>query len=695
MIGVDTALQLGLILVAIIVFVSFVNVYLIPSMQHSYKRLLIEIPLMEGYTLDLYNFLLPVAVVFFTIVAILSALVLIGEMIELFPKETAFRMFIFSIIGVVLAVVFPDIYNGIALMIQTLSEYILENTPYHDKIHGSVAEALFRQIGGFGTLNRDSSWLDAVMTLLQGNAIDNIFRDVLMVVFRAVIAGLLAFLMYVLGTIRFVLTGVLAISFPILFALHQIPLLKRVTSKLIDTFIGLMIAPFLSALVLVAGVGFLLQYYGFDPNNPDFSTQPSPKSFETWLASVSVALLALSIPLITAPVLGSIMTQATTIATGALLSSLYSGVSVAKGVASGIAGTVKGLTGSSESSFGLSSKALTYAKGIGLGMLSGIGETALKQVTDAVPEMSKVITPVIGKGMEGLQTLTHTLSRRIAERSFSKHLGSAIDATMTAYMHESLMQGVTNADITLKQSKALLDRLTALENTNDYAKVADLMNSNFFKLSHVPDKEGLGKAIMNYVNSVARSDNALIAWYDGMNRLANDGGLPNLTDTIDDYMILKPSLKGDIKDKVGKDLPSFDTLDKRPFTVDPIRLELEKVQRSLGTVMVDIKESINNRHIPNVIVPADFTQRKAFMEIVKAIDPDIPDHNARLIAEMMVNEVQEYKSADMTITEINQIIQAKLDEVKSSGVRPTVSLETIKAGNTVTDNGKLLDHKHQ
>jgi hypothetical protein len=43
------------------------------------------------------------------------------------------------------------------------------------------------------------------------------------------------FLMYVVGTIRFILTAMMAVAFPLVFALHQIPLLKRVTGKLIDT----------------------------------------------------------------------------------------------------------------------------------------------------------------------------------------------------------------------------------------------------------------------------------------------------------------------------------------------------------------------------------------------------------------------------------------------------------------------------
>jgi hypothetical protein len=153
MIGVDTILLVVIILVALVAFTMFVNDYLYNNSANDFKKLIIDLPQIDGKVKAVYDYLMPITIVFFTITAILSALVLMGEFLNLFPKETAFSMFIWSVVGVVLTVVFPDVWNGIALMMQSLAYSIIDNAPKDQPSDPDAIPKLFIILGGFGNIN--------------------------------------------------------------------------------------------------------------------------------------------------------------------------------------------------------------------------------------------------------------------------------------------------------------------------------------------------------------------------------------------------------------------------------------------------------------------------------------------------------------------------------------------------------------
>jgi hypothetical protein len=677
MIGIDVSLAAIIVFLVLVGFVTFVSIYLLVSAQNDFKKLLISLPLIEKNTRAVYDYLMPIAIIFYTISAILSALVLMGEFLNLFPKETAFSMFIWSIVGVVLTVVFPDIWNGIAMMMQTLAESIIDNSPIKDAVTN-----LFKEIGTLGKIDVPD-W----STFLNPQSLtEATFRDTIATIFRAFVAAMLVFLMYVIGTIRIVLTAVMAVAFPLMFALHQIPLLKRVTGKMIDTFIGLTIAPLLSALVVVIGVSVIVDNFPL-------------MTIQSFLAAFAVMLLAILIPTITAPLLGSVVTQATLIGQSALMSGLFATIKGAEGFARGALGVYKGLaTLGTWSSLPTARKALELAKGGILGAGSGIASGTLQQVAEAGKGLGLAdFAKPLARVADVMHGVPDVFVRRAVTRLATEHRGSLIEGATLLYAKEALsdsnrLNAVSSA---VEEMQGFFGNVKQLADAGNHAGVADEFNKmlkipNYDKL----DKDRLGRSLAEYASAFNSNNTASRAFYAGLKQLSSEGGLEGLmknrADAIDDIVYsgheyIKPALEKEL----GIQIPdSIHGMDVKPS--DGQLKVMYEVKYTIGSLLKNVDDNLR-AGLTFSGVELQGTIRESLTGLIQNKYPNLSDWQ---VSSIVRNVVDEAKSLAVNHGYTERIgtnaLHTALYNLQTGSIEPTVDTQTIDLSDLTTENGKLL-----
>jgi hypothetical protein len=133
------------------------------------------------------------------------------------------------------------------------------------------------------------------------------FLATFLAAFKTIAFLILMFLTFLIGTIRQVLTAIVIIGLPLILMFSLLPFFKRITDRFIDALLGLLIAPIFSALVVVSGVA---QLQTLVTQNPDPITE--------WFAALSVMALGTFMPVMIVPMLGSIISSVSSIATGAI-----------------------------------------------------------------------------------------------------------------------------------------------------------------------------------------------------------------------------------------------------------------------------------------------------------------------------------------------------------------------------------------
>jgi hypothetical protein len=128
-----------------------------------------------------------------------------------------------------------------------------------------------------------------------GASAQGMMKDVFLALFKGFAVMFMTAMMFIISTIRVLLTMIIAMSIPLLLTLSLIPMFRSVKDMLVKNLIGLSIAPIFSALVLTTGLAYL-----------DSTTLPA---MQDWFASLAVGFLAVFFPVMLAPMLGNIVTQ--------------------------------------------------------------------------------------------------------------------------------------------------------------------------------------------------------------------------------------------------------------------------------------------------------------------------------------------------------------------------------------------------
>lgn len=306
--GLDAGILLVAVVVAAIALVLVVNGVILPEIGSAFVSVMVNMPKFNfGFTggdgffgesgnenFHIYERLRIVSFIILGVVGTLSAGIVFLEQIELFPKGTALDIIGKGVMLIPFFLIFPLLWDNLAFAIEELAKYILN--PDDPSNPGANVEWVFRTLGAITP--PDVNWDDVLEFLTNpGEAGQVIFRDVFLSVFKALIAAILTFTMYMIGTIRIVLTAVLMTGIPIILALNLVPWFKKATTPLINTLLGLMLAPIFSALTIVTGQAYI-------------QAADLPPLLE-WIATAATAMLAVGFPSILAPVLGGLTSQVT------------------------------------------------------------------------------------------------------------------------------------------------------------------------------------------------------------------------------------------------------------------------------------------------------------------------------------------------------------------------------------------------
>ncbi len=184
-----------------------------------------------------------------------------------------------------------------------------------------------------------------------------------MLLFSLTLTGL------IIMTLRELLLGLIISLLPMFVLLAFVPKVGGIFAKLLEAIVPLMLIPIITAAVFLTGAGILLDM------EDEFVQARSEghERFTFWIASISLLILAITIPLLMVPLLSGMAGQASSMVGTAVMSGALSAVSVIKGGATGAAAGIRGVHGS-ESGF-LSRAGMTGVLG-GLGHGLGAGASA-------------------------------------------------------------------------------------------------------------------------------------------------------------------------------------------------------------------------------------------------------------------------------------------------------------------------------
>lgn len=531
-------------IIATIALVLFVNGILIPEAGNWFLDALVKMPKFE-YTFQngeqgnenfqLYVQLRGVAFLIIAIALTYTAVILMGEEFEVYRKGEAFSTLARGLLFIVVIFTFPAIWDLLAGGIEGLAKYVINpNNPNNPQ--QKVSE-LMQYIGGIVPPNID--WDDILQFLTDPNsAMQTIFRDVFMAVFKAVLAALLMVLMFLIGTVRIVLTGILAIALPLILALSLVPYFRHVMDRLKNVLVGLLIAPVLSGLTVSAGLALI------------HSTNFSP--LQQWFAAVAIAFLAIFMPTITAPIVGSLVTSMSAMATGAVLAGAYFGGSAVMGAVRGAYTAITGLQQAGMT--GVSP--FTYAKaaitGAGSGFMHGLGAGAMRGISEALR------TTGFGRLAEPFYMLEKTIARRIPTAG----LGTAneIVSNYTGHVTEGLIPLLTMETeydpAKASQSQAFANKVDQLAKQGKYEDIADYVNS-YLGFKSIPRKAEYGRLWAEQINAYGKNAEAITRLYTGLEQMREKGGVSSLTaDQLADLVYGRDMYRDIVAREYGIEIPN-------------------------------------------------------------------------------------------------------------------------------------------
>ena len=267
-------------------------------------------------TFEIYQILRNISFMVMGVLILFAGLSFMFEHLNFVPPDTGFRILSSSIIFVFFFFFFPMLWDLLANTVEQLSKWVLNpEDPSHPAANVDYLLKCLT-LGCPGTSHAEGGGIQSPNFTLDGivagltdplGVLKNMFLATFLAAFKTIAFLIFMFLTFLIGTIRQVLTAIVIIGLPLILMFSLFPFFKRITDRFIDALLGLLIAPIFSALVVVAGVA---QLQTLVAQNPDPITE--------WFAALAVMALGTFMPVMIVPMLGSIISSVSSIATGAV-----------------------------------------------------------------------------------------------------------------------------------------------------------------------------------------------------------------------------------------------------------------------------------------------------------------------------------------------------------------------------------------
>ena len=652
------------VIVAVAALVAFVNAVVIPEAGSWFLDAVVKMPKFDYRFQNgeqgndnwvMYRNLRTVAFLIIAIALTYAVIILIGEEFEVYRKGEAFSMLSKGLLIIVFIFTFPPIWDLFASGMEGLAKYVLN--PSNPNQANRPISTLVQMIGGIVPPNFD--WTTIINGLTDPNSFQGFFRDVFLAVFKAFIAALLMFLMFVIGTVRIVLTGVLAIALPIILAFSLIPYLGRVMDRLKDILVGLSLAPLLSALTVSAGLALI--------NSTNFSP------LQEWLAAISVALLAITIPVIVAPMLGSLVTTATGILTGGMFAGTLFGGALATGA---VTGAYRGIQAAMQA--GVTSP-LAIAKsalsGAGSGLYRGLQAGTVTSALEAMRSTGFRVPEQLSRAMQLTERRLSEAGLDTAQQIIDNYRGSYVEgllprlALSTYYSNEDMQNAIKYAN-----------RVKASASRGEYSKIADEF-TNMTGIT-VHDKERFGKMYAAQIEAYAKNPEALASLYRGLQNYKNKAlDAEEISSTI----ATRDMTRNLASEKFGIDIPNpeFEVLDKSRHGM-PSEVELAyNLKLGIGHELDDIASGVseNVKAVDTHYTLGDFfggiENRQRLLDelrskIIRSFGDKPKNENfVRQFADSVISDLSKYDNYTL------ESLQGKIEEIAEAGLRSKEHKEHI------------------
>lgn len=406
-------LESAIIIIGIIIaIIAIVNATLAWSdvLESSFVKLVTDMPVFEydvingeetgNENFQLYMLLRNISFYIFLAAMFVAGVSFMLEHVNLVPPETAINIISKSVFYIIFFFVFPALWDLSATMVEESSLWILNPQDPQNPIE--KVEFIFSKLGAIETPEVSFDSIVAGIGDPVG-VFEGFFLNVFLAAFKAIALIIFIFLVFIIGTIRMVFTAVLIIGLPVILTLSLIPWFYGITKKLLEALTGLLIAPIIAAIVIVAGSAYL--------GTIETSAELEQGAIQQWFSALAVMALAVFIPVMLVPMLGSLVSTITTMTTGAVSSAaMLTGMAGAGGVRGGF-GALRGFAGAQfgtehpswleMAKAGFSRPGMTaFVKGSGAGSLEGLGAgsaVAAGTTLDAVPGGGHSIGHTLGR----------------------------------------------------------------------------------------------------------------------------------------------------------------------------------------------------------------------------------------------------------------------------------------------------------
>ena len=258
---------------------------------------------------NIYNFVLIIAII---IIMVGGALALI---LRRMGKQGTDSMLVDIIVGLIAVIAFPSIYDGVARMINYLTQTLIAYpNPYYD--YGAVLQTLWNN------MEFAHGW--SLWTLLTNSFFQIVFF---------IMSGVIYIMLFFLGVARIFMIGTMIVAFPLSMGLRLIPFTRKLSSMIDDTLFGLMLASVMSAVVLGVGSYVLSPNVWNSSSGNIFFQAVGQNGGQNWVAAAAL-LTAILMPTVLAPLTATVFQAASQVA----MTGVGVGTMIAAGVATGGAG---------------------------------------------------------------------------------------------------------------------------------------------------------------------------------------------------------------------------------------------------------------------------------------------------------------------------------------------------------------------
>ncbi|MDE1838757.1 MAG: hypothetical protein KGH87_02440 [Thaumarchaeota archaeon] len=417
------------------------------------------------------------------------------EQIEVVPASTTYGILSKGILYFFILFAFPPIWDLYATGIEAGSRAIID--PHHTGQTPDSVILVFTEIQGGITHDKpatiDNSIVSGLVQMTSGgNDLGTIFSDKIKSTLLGFIGSLMAlmaaFMTYMFGTIRQVLTAVLITGLPVILILSLIPWFQGVTKRLLDTLFGISIVPIFSSLVMVTGAAYL-------------GSITTHTVEEQWFAALAVLSLSTFMPTILVPILGSLFSSMTQMASSGIgFGSVGTMMAIqgGKGIGSGAYGAAMSAQhGAAEYGQSISGVGMVKAA-MGGGLAGGFGGLAQGLSNVGSHALRRVGAKDLAYDMRDAGSQIMKTSQDVAHQYGNSVIQPVVDNAL-AENSAGVMTRLATIPVPEEQREAHMQNGTTILNlahdsieTGNYAKILD---HQYFKSIPVRDTQSFAKAV--------------------------------------------------------------------------------------------------------------------------------------------------------------------------------------------------------